>query len=167
VEDYNQVGFSQTVHPIHFLRGELKERGFVTCKDAMTSKDKRYVSVAGMVNVRQRPGSAKGVIFMTIEDETGDANVVVWEKVGIEYKQAVHGASLILITGYIQKEGDVVHLIARSVVDLTHMLARIGGRNVALQAPHQPGDEFRNGGPGEDPRVAKQAQIQHRSRDFK
>ncbi len=167
VEDYNQVGFSQTVHPVHFLRDDLKERGHITCQEAMTSKDKRYVSVAGMVNVRQRPGSAKGVIFMTIEDETGDANVVIWEKVGVDYKQAVFGATLILITGFIQKEGDVVHLIARSVVDLSFMLASIGGRNVALQAPHQPGDEFRNGGPGVDPRVAKVAQIEHRSRDFK
>ena len=167
VEDYNQVGFSQTVHPVHFLRGDLKERGHVTCQEAMTSKDKRYVSVAGMVNVRQRPGSAKGVIFMTIEDETGDANVVIWEKVGVDYKQAVFGATLILIAGFIQKEGDVVHLIARSVVDLSFMLASIGGRNVALQAPHQPGGEFRNGGPGVDPRVARAAQIQHKSRDFK
>lgn len=167
IQDYNSVGFSQTVHPVHFLRGDLKERGYVSCKDAMRSKDKRYVSVAGMVNVRQRPGSAKGVIFMTIEDETGDANVVVWEKVGIEYKQAVHGASLALITGFIQKEGDVVHLIARTVVDLSHMLATIGERNDMLKAPHQLGDEFRNGGPGVDPRVAKQAGIQHRSRDFK
>lgn len=169
VEDYNSVGFSQTVHPLHFLRIDLKEMGHITCQEAMTSKDKRYVSVAGMVNVRQRPGSAKGVIFMTIEDETGDANVVIWEKVGTEYKQAVHGSTLVLITGFIQKEGDVVHLIARSVIDLSHMLADLGGRNVVLQAPRQPGDEFRNGGPGIDPRVAKvvQSQITHRSRDFR
>jgi error-prone DNA polymerase len=169
VEDYNSVGFSQTVHPLHFLRIDLKEMGHITCQEAMTSKDKRYVSVAGMVNVRQRPGSAKGVIFMTIEDETGDANVVIWEKVGTEYKQAVHGSTLVLITGFIQREGDVVHLIARSVVDLSHMLADLGGRNVVLQTPRQPGDEFRSGGPGIDPRVAKvvQSQITHRSRDFR
>ncbi|MFT4077489.1 MAG: error-prone DNA polymerase [Asticcacaulis sp.] len=167
VADYNSVGFSQTVHPVHFLRGDLQERGYVTCKEAMGSKDKRYVSVAGMVNVRQRPGSANGVIFMTIEDETGDANVIVWEKVGEQHKQAVFGASLILITGYIQREGEVVHLIARSAVDLSHMLASIGGRDDPLNPPHQPGDEFRNGGPGEDPRVVRQARIDHKSRDFK
>ncbi|MFT4077567.1 MAG: error-prone DNA polymerase [Asticcacaulis sp.] len=167
VADYNSVGFSRTVHPVHFLRGDLKDRGWITCKEAMNSKDKRYVSVAGMVNVRQRPGSAKGVIFMTIEDETGDANVVVWEKVGEQYKQGVFGASLVLITGYIQREGEVVHLIARSAVDLSHMLASVGGRDDPLKPPHQPGDEFRNGGPGEDPRVARQARIEHKSRDFK
>jgi error-prone DNA polymerase len=167
VEDYNTVGFSQTVHPVAFLRADLAERSYVTCRDAMTSKDKRYVSVAGMVNVRQRPGSANGVIFMTIEDETGDANIVVWEKVGEEYRQAVYGASLVLITGFIQREGEVVHLIARTAVDLSPMLATIGDRNSPLSLPHQPGDEFRNGGPGIDPRVARQARIEHRSRDFK
>ncbi len=169
IEDYNSVGFSQTVHPVHFLRPDLKDKGYVTCQEAMTSKDKRYVSVAGMVNVRQRPGSANGVIFMTIEDESGDANVIVWEKVGEQYKQAVFGASLVLITGFMQREGEVVHLIARTAVDLSHMLATIGERNATLQVPHQPGDEFRNGGPGVDPRVARHnaAQIRHRSRDFK
>ena len=169
VEDYNQVGFSHAAHPVSFLRQDLRERSIITCKEAMTSKDKRYVQVAGMVNVRQRPGSANGVIFMTIEDETGDANIVVWEKVGIEYKRAVFGATLILITGFIQKEGDVVHLIARSAVDLSSMLAMIGDRDTPLQVPHQPGDEFRNGGPGVDPRVVRERrmEIQHRSRDFR
>lgn len=90
-------------------------------------------------------------------------------KVGEQYKQAVYGANLILITGYIQKEGEVVHLIARSVVDLSYMLAEIGDRDSLLQAPHQPGDEFRRGGPDVDTRVARVAlvQIMHRSRDFK
>ncbi|ESQ88065.1 DNA polymerase [Asticcacaulis sp. AC460] len=169
VEDYNQVGFTKGAHPVAFLRADLKERSIITCNEAMASKDKRYVQVAGMVNVRQRPGSANGVIFMTIEDETGDANIVVWEKVGLEYKRAVYGSSLVLITGYTQKEGDVIHLIARTVVDLSHMLASVGDRDTPLQVPHQPGDEFRNGGPGVDPRVMREgkAQIQHRSRDFK
>ena len=169
VEDYNQVGFTKGAHPVAFLRSDLKERSIITCREAMTSKDKRYVQVAGMVNVRQRPGSANGVIFMTIEDETGDANIVVWEKVGLEYKRAVYGSSLVLITGFIQKEGDVVHLIARTLVDLSHMLASVGDRDTPLQMPHQPGDELRNGGLGVDPRVMRQggAQIQHRSRDFR
>jgi error-prone DNA polymerase len=169
VEDYNYVGFSRGQHPVAFLRPDLKERGVITCKEAMTAKDKRHVQVVGMVNVRQRPGSANGVIFMTIEDETGDANIVVWEKIGIQHKQAVFGASLILITGLVQKEGDVVHLIARTAVDVSYMLVSVGDRNMPMQIPHQPGDEFRNGGPGLDPRVARHAaaQIQHRSRDFK
>jgi error-prone DNA polymerase len=168
VEDYNNLGLSLRAHPLSFLREDLKERGLITCKEAMTSKDKRYVQVAGMVLVRQRPGSAKGVVFMTIEDESGDANVVVWEQVGEQYRRQMHGSSLILVTGYIQREGEVVHLVARSLVDLSHMLAMVGQRGDALQPPHQPGDEFRNGGSREDPRVArKDGVLQHASRDFR
>src|ERR1700752_1604957 len=114
----------------------------------MVSKDKRYFQVAGIVLVRQRPGSANGVIFLTIEDETGDANVVVWEQVGEEYRQALHGSTMLLVSGYIQREGDVVHLIARSLANFSPLLATVGQRNAPFRMPHQPGDEFRNGGPG-------------------
>lgn len=169
VEDYNTVGFSLRSHPLAFLRGDLSERGYITCDAAMHSKDKRYVSVAGMVKVRQQPGTAKGVIFVTLQDESGDANVIVWEKVGEAHRQALYGASLMLATGFIQREGECVHLIARSIVDLSHMLAEIGNRDTALKPLHQPGDEFRNGGPHFDSRVRAEvrAQIQNKSRDFK
>ena len=136
----------------------------------MRSRDKRYVQVAGMVLVRQRPGSANGVVFMTIEDETGDANVVVWEKTGDEYKSVLYGSSMILVSGYIQREGEVVHLITRSLVDLSPMLASVGRRDVLLKAPHQPGDEFRNGGPNWDhraPGFVQDGSLRHSSRDFR
>ena len=169
VEDYNTVGFSLRSHPVAFLRGDLAERGYITCDEAMASRDKRYVSVAGMVKVRQQPGTAKGVIFITLQDETGDANIIVWEKVGEGHRQALYGASLMLVTGFIQKEGECVHLIARSIVDLSHMLAEISDRDTALKPPHQPGDEFRNGGTHFDHRIPEdeRALLVHRSRDFK
>ena len=169
VEDYNAVGFSLRSHPVAFLRADLNERGYITCDEAMQSKDKRYVSVAGMVKVRQQPGTANGVIFITLQDESGDANIIVWEKVGKAHRQELYGASLMLVTGFIQKEGECVHLIARSIVDLSHMLAEIGDRDTALKPPHQPGDEFRKGGPHFDHRVPAEARAQllHRSRDFK
>ena len=170
VEDYNTVGLTLGSHPLSFLRAELAERGIITCKDAMRSKDKRHVMVAGMVLVRQRPGSANGVVFMTIEDESGDANVVVWEKTGQDYKAALYGSSMLLITGYIQREGEVVHLIARTLVDLSPMLASVGRREVALKAPRQPGDEFRNGGPNWDhrtPDFIQEGSLRHTSRDFR
>ncbi|MDC7682171.1 error-prone DNA polymerase [Asticcacaulis sp. BYS171W] len=169
VEDYSQVGFTRGAHPLSFLRGDLAGKGYVTCHEAMTARDKRYVQVAGMVTVRQRPGSANGVIFITMEDETGVANVVIWEKVGELHKRAVYGSSLILISGQIQREGEVVHLIARSVADLSPMLAEIGDRDAPLAVPHMPGDEFRNGGSGVDPRVvrAEGGRALQRSRDFR
>jgi error-prone DNA polymerase len=169
IADYQHLGFSLKGHILSFLRPELKERGFITCKDAMASKDKRYVQVAGIVTVRQRPGSANGVIFITLQDESGDANVIVWDKVGVTQKQALYDSQLMLITGFIQKEGEVVHLIARSIVDLSYMLSLIGEREETVRLPHQPEDEFRNGGPGFDHRVPLEARqaVNVRSRDFR
>jgi error-prone DNA polymerase len=170
VEDYNHVGLTLGQHPISFLRPELQERGYITCKEAMASKDRRYVQCAGMVLVRQRPGSANGVVFMTIEDESGDANIVVWEKTGQEYRTSLYGSSMLLVSGYIQREGEVVHLIARSLADLSPALATVGRRGAPLKAPHQPGDEFRCGGPEMDHRaeqVKAGVELRHKGRDFK
>ncbi len=80
------------------------------------------VTVAGLVLVRQRPGTAKGVIFLTLEDETGIANVVVWQKVYERYRRAVIAGRLLRVTGTLQREGAVVHVIARKIEDISHML---------------------------------------------
>lgn len=117
-----------------------------------------------MVKVRQQPGTANGVIFLTLQDESGDANIIVWEKVGEAHRQALYGSSLMLVTGFIQKEGECAHLIARSIVDLSYLLAEIGGRDTALKPPHQPGDEFRSGGPYFDHRVPAEARSQIRQK---
>ena len=80
------------------------------------------VTVAGLVLVRQRPGTAKGVIFITLEDETGVCNVVVWQKIYQLYRRAVISGRLLRVTGRIQREGDVCHVIADQVEDISHML---------------------------------------------
>ncbi len=80
------------------------------------------ITVAGLVLVRQRPGTAKGVIFLTLEDETGIANVVVWQKVYERYRRAVIAGRLLRVTGTLQREGAVVHVIARRIEDISHML---------------------------------------------
>ncbi|WP_298325439.1 error-prone DNA polymerase [Asticcacaulis sp.] len=155
VEDYNTQGFSLNRHPIQFLRGELKDRGLMSCKEAIAAPDGKYVKVAGLVLVRQRPGSANGVTFMTIEDESSDMNIIVWEKTGQLFRRVLLASSLIEVSGQIQKEGQVVHLIARTLNDLSTRLATISQRDVAMNLPHQPGDEFRNGGALMDSRMAK------------
>ena len=81
-----------------------------------------WVTVAGLVMVRQRPGTAKGVIFITLEDETGIANVVVWSKIYERYRRAVVAGRLLRVTGPIQRDGEVIHVIAQRVEDLSHML---------------------------------------------
>jgi len=80
------------------------------------------VTVAGLVIVRQRPGTAKGVIFLTLEDETGISNIVIWEKTYQKYRRAVITGRLLRITGHIQREGMVVHVVARHVEDISSML---------------------------------------------
>jgi len=83
------------------------------------------VTVAGLVLVRQRPGTAKGVIFVTLEDETGVANVVVWAKVFERFRRAVIAGRLLRITGRIQREAEVTHVLAEQVEDISHMLDRL------------------------------------------
>ncbi|MFP1132875.1 error-prone DNA polymerase [Asticcacaulis sp. W401b] len=170
VEDYNAQGFSLSRHPVFFLRDELKGRGLMSCREAIAQADGKYVKVAGLVLVRQRPGSANGVTFMTIEDESNDMNIIVWEKTGQLYKRVLLASSLIEVSGQIQKEGQVVHLIARSLNDLSPLLSTISQRDVAMSLPHQPGDEFRNGGALMDSRMAK-SPAGHaalvKSRDFR
>jgi error-prone DNA polymerase len=114
VEDYGHVGLPLRSHPLAFLRPELDLRRMVTCAEAMGSRDKRWVEVAGLVLVRQRPGSAKGVMFITIEDETGVANLVVWTKVFEAHRRVILGSGMIGVRGRIQREGGVVHLVSQS-----------------------------------------------------
>jgi error-prone DNA polymerase len=101
---------------------------------------------------RQLMGSAKGVMFITIEDETGIANLVVWVKVFEKYRRVVLGAAMIGVYGRIQREGDVVHLVAHRLTDLSSELASVGDRDAAFPLPHGRGDEFHHGSPVPDPR---------------
>ncbi|MDZ7905562.1 MAG: OB-fold nucleic acid binding domain-containing protein [Cypionkella sp.] len=83
------------------------------------------VCVAGLVLVRQRPGTAKGVIFLTLEDETGTANVVVWAKTYEKFRRAVIAGRLLRVTGRLQRECNVVHIVAEQIEDISHMLDRL------------------------------------------
>ncbi|WP_440589949.1 helix-hairpin-helix domain-containing protein, partial [Paracoccus acridae] len=126
VEDYGHTGLSLRRHPASFLRDTLKQRRTVTCAEAMGSRDRRWLETAGLVLVRQRPGSAKGVMFITIEDETGVANLVVWTKVFKAHRRIVLGAGMIAVQGRSQREGEVVHLVAHRLTDLSRELGSVG-----------------------------------------
>src|SRR5690349_9188649 len=117
VEDYSHIGLTLREHPLRFLRADLTKRRIVTCAEAMTARDGQWLMAAGLVLVRQRPGSAKGVMFITIEDETGIANIVVWPKLFERSRRVVLGASMMAINGRIQREGEVVHLVAQQLFD--------------------------------------------------
>ena len=152
VADYRHLGLSLRQHPVAFLREDLRRRRIVTCAEVMGSRDGRSLEVAGIVLVRQRPGSAKGVLFITLEDESGIANLVVWPKVFEQNRRTIMSASMLAVRGRIQREGEVVHLVARSFVDLSADLASVGGREASFPLPHGRGDQVREGGSGPDPR---------------
>jgi error-prone DNA polymerase len=131
VADYQTIRLSLKGHPMEFLRERFSRERVVPCKDVNHRNDKRSVRCAGVVLVRQRPGSAKGVVFMTLEDETGIANIVVWPKVMEQFRKEVMGARLILVEGYIQSSPEeVTHLVAQRLTDRSHDL--IGLANDAL-----------------------------------
>ncbi|CAN7694472.1 error-prone DNA polymerase [Rhizobium sp. LjRoot30] len=152
VEDYGHVGLTLREHPVSFLRSELNQRRIVTCADAISERDGRWVMAAGLVLVRQRPGSAKGVMFITMEDETGIANVVVWPKLFERSRRIVLSASMLAINGRIQREGDVVHLVAQQLFDLSQDLSSLADRDSGFRLPTGRGDEFAHGSAAPDPR---------------
>ncbi len=128
VEDYRASGLSLRAHPLAFLRDELRARRMITCKELQSVKDGRWIELAGVVLVRQKPGSAKGVMFITLEDETEVANLVVWTKVFEANRRTVLGASMMGVRGQVQREGEVIHVIAQRLDDLSPLLASVGNR---------------------------------------
>jgi error-prone DNA polymerase len=152
VEDYGHIGLSLRSHPVAFLRDDLRRRRIFTCQQAMDARDGRWLEAAGIVLVRQRPGSAKGVMFITLEDETGIANLVVWPQVFEKNRRIILSAGMFAVRGRIQREGEVVHLVAQRLTDLSADLASVGDRDAAFPLPHGRGDEFHHGSPTPDPR---------------
>ena len=153
VEDYGHVGLTLREHPVTFLRQDLVREKFMTCAAASAGRDMQSCKVAGLVLVRQKPGSAKNVTFITLEDETGVANLVVWEQVYEKHRRTVLTSSMLGVVGRIQREGDVVHVVAYQLIDLSGELASIGGRDDPFPLPHGRGDEFHRGPSAPDPRV--------------
>ena len=135
VADYQTIRLSLKGHPMEFLREAFTRERIVACREISHENERRRVRCAGVVLVRQRPGSASGVVFMTLEDETGIANVVVWPKIMEQYRKEVMGARLILVEGYIQSSPEkVTHLIAQRMIDRSHDL--VGLADVALSGKH-------------------------------
>ncbi|MGY3109619.1 error-prone DNA polymerase [Bradyrhizobium sp. LM6.9] len=136
VADYQTIRLSLKGHPMEFLREMFTRERIVACKDINHENERRRVRCAGVVLVRQRPGSASGVVFMTLEDETGIANVVVWPKIMEQYRKEVMGARLILVEGYIQSSPEkVTHLIAQRMIDRSHDLVGLANDALSRKRP--------------------------------
>src|SRR5215216_7277521 len=126
VEDYRSRGLTLRAHPVAFLRGDLAASGYVPAADLGGIRDGRRVSVAGLVLVRQRPGSANGVLFITLEDETEIANLIIWSSVFERQRRLILSASIIGCRGKVQREGEVIHVIAEHLTDLSQLLRGVG-----------------------------------------
>jgi error-prone DNA polymerase len=165
IADYQTQRLSLKAHPMSFLRAGLAERGFVRACDLKRRKNRAMVHVAGVVLIRQRPGSAKGVVFITLEDETGVANLVVWPDVFEKQRKIVMGARLMAVHGIVQKDpdSDVIHVVARGLEDHSHMLRHLS--EDIMKAPLSPGDApgAMRPPPGRHPR---DVEVIPKSRDF-
>jgi error-prone DNA polymerase len=181
VADYQTLRLSLKAHPVSFLRPRLTAGRTICCADLNKLRDGAWVEVAGVVLVRQRPGSAKGVVFMTIEDETGIANAVVWPKTLERYRKTVMGARLILIRGRIQRHDSIIHVVCHHLEDRTDWLADLMQGEALPHRAHSRAEEVApsardgtRGSPNPTPRHPRNVRvidpprqpILPRSRDF-
>jgi error-prone DNA polymerase len=170
VADYQTQRLSLKAHPLAFLRASLGERGFVRCADLARAKERSMVQVAGVVLIRQRPGSAKGVVFITIEDETGVANIVIWPDMKERFRKVVMGARLLEVRGRVERDDSVIHVIAANLRDASADLAQLS--DDALNPPLAHADEVvrpvQGSWPGEMTRGGHPRNIRviPKSRDF-
>jgi error-prone DNA polymerase len=168
VNDYRFLELSLRPHPASFLRADLARRGIVRNEELRLLPSSARVSVSGLVTVRQQPGSANGVIFMTIEDETAVANIIVWPKTFERFRPVIMGARYIAVSGELQKEADVIHVVAARLDDLTSLLARLTedappiealARADAVKRPHDEKVDSRARGRRNPPRIAAPASL--------
>jgi len=123
--DYDSIGLSLKAHPVSLIRSELTTLRALTAADLAQTVDKAPVRVAGLVLVRQRPSTAKGTVFITLEDETGVVNLVVWPRVWERCRKLVHQAVALLVEGRVERAGQVIHVVADKLEDLTDSLRRV------------------------------------------
>jgi error-prone DNA polymerase len=148
VNDYRTLRLSLKAHPMSFLRARAKARRILSCADLKTIRDGARVSVAGVVLVRQRPGSAAGVVFMTIEDETGVANSVIWPKVLERERIVVMGARLVVVHGRVQRHQDIIHVVAERLEDRSDWLHLLTDDDADINVPIANADEVKRPDPG-------------------
>jgi error-prone DNA polymerase len=148
VHDYRTLQLSLKAHPMSFLRARAKEARVVACTHLRTLRDGAWVSVGGVILVRQRPGSAQGVVFMTIEDETGVANAVIWPKVLERERKVVMGARLVLVHGRIQRHEDIIHVVAQRLEDRSDWLDYLTEDGAPMNVSIANADEVRRPDPG-------------------
>ncbi|MCW5689792.1 MAG: error-prone DNA polymerase, partial [Pseudolabrys sp.] len=152
VNDYRFLRMSLRAHPAQFLRTDLAARKIIRNDALRDIKSGARVTISGLVTCRQRPGSANGVVFMTLEDEGSIANVIVWPKVFEQVRPIVLGARYVSVSGRVQSESGVIHVVADKLDDLTFLLGRLADQGADIDALSR-ADEVRR--PVEEMREAR------------
>jgi error-prone DNA polymerase len=129
VADYASVGLTLGRHPLALLRARLRGRRIASAEDIRRTPHGKRVRVAGIVTGRQRPGTASGVVFVTLEDETGFVNVVVWGRTADAQRRPLLASRLMAVHGHVEREGDVVHVIAGRILDYSALLGELETRS--------------------------------------
>jgi error-prone DNA polymerase len=163
IADYQTAGLSLKAHPMRFLRAQFSREGVLSCAEATAGRDGTAVAVAGVVLVRQRPGNGN-VVFCTIEDETGIANIVVWSSMLEQFRRAILGSSLLLVRGKLQRSPEgIVHVIAEQLEDRSAAMASIV-EDAPVLTIATPADEMPR---PRAPRHPRAERVVPRSRDFR
>jgi error-prone DNA polymerase len=147
IHDYRTMSFSLKAHPLSFLRSKLDRRGTVPAAELGTFRDGQRVEVAGLVLVRQRPGTASGIVFATLEDETGIANIVIWNKTFDRHRRTILSSRLMAVRGKLQIEGLVIHVIAEDFTNMTDDLLALAQGHSIGDASLARADEGKSGPP--------------------
>jgi error-prone DNA polymerase len=160
VNDYRTLRLSLKAHPMSFLRSRVAQARIAACADLKSMRNGARVSVAGVVLVRQRPGSAAGVVFMTIEDETGVANSVIWPNVLERERKVVMGARLVVVHGRIQRHEDIIHVVAARLEDRSDWLSLLTEDGEAVSIALANADEVKRPDPGSWRSPAEEGDVQ-------
>ena len=129
VADYASTGLTLGRHPVALLRAQLRRHKYLSATEIAAARHGQLMRTAGLVISRQRPGTATGVVFITLEDETGIINLIVWSSLVESQRREVLSARLLGVRGEVQREGDVIHVIARHLTDHTRLLGRLQTRS--------------------------------------
>ncbi len=164
IADYQTFRLSLKAHPMTFLRADYQAENFTKASDLRACAFGDRVLVAGIVLIRQRPGSAKGVVFITLEDETGTINLVIWPDTLKRYRKTVMGARLMSVRGHVQMDDDVIHVVARSLGDDTHKLDTLADR--PFRSDFARADHVNNPLPSSSGGHPRNTRVIPKSRDF-
>ncbi|MFC3629960.1 error-prone DNA polymerase [Paracoccus angustae] len=164
VADYQTLRLSLKAHPVRFLRRSMAAQGYTPAADLDQKRQGQAVRLAGLVLIRQRPGSAKGVCFITLEDETGTANLVIWPQAFEAFRKVIMTARVIDVQGRVQRGDGVIHVVAASLTDRSDVLRRLSGEPPT--PPLSRADEANRSLPASRQSHPRNAEVIPKSRDF-